>query len=130
MSQPTWKPARASNSSWTIKGVTETTREAVREAVAQSDMLIGEWVEEALRQAAHGALNPAPPPATQADVATLRQEVGRELAEIRTMLQALAERTRRSEPQDRPVVRHVLVERRRSARIPGRPGRKGDEDAS
>ena len=108
MSQTTWKPALASNTSWTIKGVTETTREAVREAVAQTDMLIGEWVDEALRHAAQSALRPPPPLATQADVDKLRTELS----------------------QDRPVVRHVLVERRRPARFSPHPGRKGEDDTS
>lgn len=126
MPQPTWKPAHAGNSSWTIKGVSEATREAVREAVAQTDMLIGEWVDAALGQAAHDALHPSPPPATQTDLAALRKELGQELAELKALLQAQAERSRRSEPQDRPVVRHVLVERRRPSRP---PGRKGDDGA-
>jgi hypothetical protein len=128
MAHPTWKSVPSGNSSWTIKGVTESTREAVREAVAQTDMLIGEWVDEALRRAAQATLHPAPPPASQADLATLHQDLSRELAELKAMVQALGERARRSEPLDRPVVRHVLVERARPSRRS--VGRKNDLDGS
>jgi hypothetical protein len=84
MAKPAWTPA---GSSWTLKGVSETTRDAVREAAARADMLIGEWVDEALRGAAREALQPSPPPATKADV----QAVLRGLAELQASVQALAE---------------------------------------
>lgn len=153
MSQSTWKLANASSTSWTIKGVQETTREAVREAAAQTEMLIGDWVDEALRQAARATLHPSPPPATQADVATIRHELAElratlqmlakraesnesdDLAECKAMLQALVERAARAERlerQERPVVRHVLVEQKRPARLPvyREPGGKGDRGRS
>jgi len=153
MSQSTWKLANASSASWTIKGVQETTREAVREAAAQTEMLIGDWVDEALRQAARATLRPSPPPATQADVATIRHELAElkatlqmlttraernereHLAECKAMLQALVERAARAERlerQERPVVRHVLVEQKRPTRLPVHrdPGGKGDRGRS
>jgi hypothetical protein len=153
MSQSFWKLTHAASASWTIKGVQETTREAVREAAARTEMLIGEWVDEALTRAARAALHPAPPPATQADVATIRHELAElkaalqtltrppdrgereELAELKTMLQALTERAARAERlerQERPVVRHVLVEQKRPARLPvhREPGGKGDRGRS
>ena len=40
-----WKSAQAGTTSWTVKGVQDATREAVREAAAQAGMLLGEWVE-------------------------------------------------------------------------------------
>ena len=52
-----------------------------------------------------------------------------ELAELRATVQALVqqlERQERHERQERPVVRHVLVEQRKSVRLP--PRRGGDRD--
>jgi hypothetical protein len=127
MAKPAWTPA---GSSWTLKGVSETTRDAVREAAAKADMLIGEWVDEALRGAAREALQPSPPPATKDDVqavlqglAELRANVqalaemrasNKALAEVKATVQALA---RRTEPV-RPAVRHVMVERKRARMQP------------
>ncbi len=164
MAQPVWKSGTAAGS-WTIKGVQEATREAVRDAAAQAELLIGDWVDQALSGAARAALDPAPPPATQADVAAILAELAelrasvkapaesramvRELAELRASLKELAEpraalaelaelratvqalvqqleRQERHERQERPVVRHVLVEQRKSVRLP--PRRGGDRD--
>jgi hypothetical protein len=155
MAQSVWKSGNAAGSSWTIKGVQEATREAVREAAAQAELLIGDWVDQALRGAALAAMHPAPPPATRSDVAAVLGEVAelkatvkelagaratpkdpaesrailKELAELRATVQALVqqlERQERHERQERPVVRHVLVEQRKSVRVP--PRRGGDRD--
>jgi hypothetical protein len=155
MAQPMWKSGNAAGSSWTIKGVQETTRDAVREAAAQAELLIGDWIDQALRGAALAALHPAPPPATRVDVIAILEELAelktalkelaaaraaprepvesramlKELAELRAMVQGLAhqlERQERQERHERPVVRHVLVEQRKPARL--LPRRGGDKD--
>lgn len=142
-----WKSAHAGSGSWTVKGVQDATREAVREAAAQADMLLGEWVDYALRDAAQFALNPSPPPATRDDVAALlKADFGavlkkldalearlavlangmasaQALAELEARVKKLAERPG---GYDRPAVRHVMVERKRSPQpphpvIPGKP---------
>ena len=131
MAKPAWSPV---SSSWTLKGVSETTRDAVREAAARADMLIGEWVDEALRGAAREALQPSPPPATKDDVKAVLEG----LAELRAGVQALAETrasnaalanvearvhalAQRIEPV-RPAVRHVMVEQKKRVRTPPRRG--------
>jgi uncharacterized protein YggE len=134
-----WKSAHAGSASWTVKGVQEATREAVREAAAQADMLLGEWVDYALRDAAKFALNPSPPPATREDVAALlKDDIGallkkldglearlaalangmasaQALAELEARVRKLAERPG---GYDRPAVRHVMVERKRTPQPP------------
>lgn len=144
MARVAWKSAYAGNASWTIKGVRETTREAVRQAAAGADMVIGEWVDRALDQAAREALHPTAPPATKEDIGAIREELAelracvlaladakagaiaeleaqvkrlsdvkaneQDLAELQTRLQKIAER---GTGYERPVVRHVMVERKR-----------------
>ncbi len=143
MALPAWKPASAGSASWTIKGVHEATRDAVREAAAEAEMVIGEWVDQALGQAAEAALHPSPPPATKADVATILKQLAelkasilaladskasaQALAELKASVQTVAERTK---GYDRPMVRHVMVEHKRSSRLPPQPriDDKGDRD--
>jgi hypothetical protein len=143
MASPAWKPVNAGSSSWTIKGVQEATREAVREAAAEAEMVIGEWVDRALGQAAQAALQPSPPPATKEDVAAILKQLAelkgsmlaladakasvQALSEVKASVQTLAERTK---GYDRPMVRHVMVEHKRSSRQPVQPraGDKGDRD--
>ena len=105
MAPAAWKPANAAGSSWTIKGVREATREAVREAAAEAEMVIGDWVDRALGEAAEAALHPSPPPASKDDVAAILQQLaelkagmlaladgrGSALAEVQTRVQRLAE---------------------------------------
>ncbi len=140
MAPPAWKPATAGSSSWTIKGVHEQTRDAVREAAAEAEMVIGEWVDRALGQAAHQALHPAPPPATRDDVALILKQLAElkaavlaladskadaeALADVKASVQTLAERTK---GYDRPMVRHVMVEHKRATRLPAQP-RTHDKD--
>jgi len=87
MAPPLWKSGNSGSVSWTIKGVHETTREAVREAAAEAEMVIGEWVDRTLGQAAHAALHPSPPPATKDDVAAILEQ----LAELKAAVLALAD---------------------------------------
>lgn len=106
MARAAWKPADA-GTTWTIKGVHEKTRDAVREAAAEAEMLIGDWVDQALANAAHESLHPSPPPATKEDVAAILEQLGelkaavlaladakasaQDLAEVKTSLRQLAE---------------------------------------
>jgi hypothetical protein len=87
MATPVWKPANSGSTSWTIKGVHEATREAVREAAAEAEMVIGEWVDQALGRAAEEALHPSPPPATKDDIAAILEQ----LAELKAAVLALAD---------------------------------------
>jgi hypothetical protein len=154
-----WKPANASSSSWTIKGVHEATREAVREAAAEAEMVIGEWVDRALGQAAREALHPSPPPATRDDLTRLSQDLAelkalvlaladakagalsevqvrvQKLAEAKASAEALAEvdakvqkLAQRITGYDRPAVRHVMVEHKRSPRLPQPRLDKGERE--
>ena len=140
MSPYAWKPGNSGSASWTIKGVHESTRDAVREAAAEAEMVIGEWVDRALGQAAHDALHPSPPPATRDDIAIVLKQLAelkatvmalaeskasaQALAEVKASVQALAER---SKGYDRPMVRHVMVEHKRSTRLAAQP-RVPDKD--
>jgi hypothetical protein len=139
MATTAWKPG-SSGTSWTIKGVHESTRDAVREAAAEAEMVIGEWVDRALERAAHDALHPAPPPATRDDVQIILKQLAelkaaivaladskagvQALAEVKASVQTLAERTK---GYDRPMVRHVMVEHKRATRMRAQP-RVGDKD--
>lgn len=53
---------------WTVKGVSPETREAVRDAAARQHLSVGAWMDRALWQAAQAALKPTPAPATPEDV--------------------------------------------------------------
>src|SRR5687767_14348363 len=79
--RPTFTPGRASlcgresggigmaagTETWTVKGVSRETREAVRDAAAGQNLTIGAWLDRALWRAAQDALKPAPPPASRKD---------------------------------------------------------------
>jgi vacuolar-type H+-ATPase subunit H len=134
MAASAWKPGNSGGTSWTIKGVHESTREAVREAAAEAEMMIGEWVDRALGQAAQEALHPSPPPATRDDVAIVAKQLAElkatilALAESKASAQALAElkasvqtMSERTKGYERPMVRHVMVEHKRAARLPAQP---------
>jgi hypothetical protein len=143
MGPSVWKPGNSGATSWTIKGVQESTREAVREAAAEAEMMIGEWVDRALEQAAEQALHPSPPPATTDDAALILKQLAelkgailalaeskastQALAELKASVQALSERNK---GYDRPMVRHVMVEHKRATRLPVQPrvGDKRDRD--
>ncbi|HET6520603.1 MAG TPA: helix-turn-helix domain-containing protein [Geminicoccaceae bacterium] len=56
---------------WTIKGVSGRTRDAVLDAALAAGLSVGEWVERALARAAEEARNPRPPAASRGDVAEL-----------------------------------------------------------
>lgn len=106
MARPAWKPADA-GTTWTIKGVHEKTKDAVRQAAADAEMLIGDWVDQALASAAREAREPSPPAATKEDVAAILEQLAKfkaailaladgkasaqDLAEVKTSLRQLAE---------------------------------------
>ncbi len=107
-------------------------------------MVIGEWVDRALGQAAQEALHPSPPPATRDDLALVLKQLAelkgiiltlanskasvQALAEVKASVQTLSERTK---GYDRPMVRHVMVEHKRSARLMPQPRvpDKGDRES-
>ena len=71
---------------WTIKGVSDRTRDAVYDAAEAAGLTIGEWIDQALAQAAEDALHPKPAAATREDVAEVVRE---QLAPILARLEAL-----------------------------------------
>jgi hypothetical protein len=64
----------ATGRTWTIKGVSDRTRDAVYEATQAEGLTLGEWIDRALAQAADEALHPKPPAATREDVAEVVRE--------------------------------------------------------
>ena len=70
---------------WTIKGVSDRTRDAVYEATRAEGLAVGEWVDRALAKAAEEALHPKPAAATREDVAEVVRE---QLAPILARLEA------------------------------------------
>ncbi|HET6520374.1 MAG TPA: hypothetical protein VFG47_11260 [Geminicoccaceae bacterium] len=75
---------------WTVKGVSRETREAVREAAASRNLTIGAWLDRALRRAAREALKPAPPPATRREIAqVIEQTLDEQLAPLAEKLERL-----------------------------------------
>jgi hypothetical protein len=66
---------------WTIKGVSDRTREAVLEAAHAAGLTVGEWADQALARAAEEAHHPKPPAATREEVAGLLDERLRPLEE-------------------------------------------------
>ena len=61
----------SSSRAWTIRGVTDRTRDAVLDAALAADLTVGAWVDRALAKAAEEARHPKPPAATRAEVAEL-----------------------------------------------------------
>ena len=61
----------ASAPTWTIKGVSDRTREVVLGAALAAGLRVGDWVDQALARAAEEARHPKPPAATREDVAEL-----------------------------------------------------------
>ncbi len=85
---------------WTIKGVSDRTRDAVYEATRAEGLTVGEWIDRAPTKAAEEALHPQPPAATRADVAEVVRE---QLAPVVARLAALegkAGRAAELEPAD------------------------------
>ena len=78
---------------WTIKGVSDRTRDAVYEATRAEGLTIGAWIDRALAKAAAEALRPQPPAATREEVAGLIDvrlgPIGEALGRIADRLAAL-----------------------------------------
>jgi hypothetical protein len=67
----TERRAWATERTWTIKGVSDRTREAVLEAAHAAGLTVGEWVDQALTRAAEEARHPKPLAATREEVSGL-----------------------------------------------------------
>ena len=85
---------------WTIKGVSDRTRDAVYEATRAEGLTVGEWVDRALAQAAAEALHPKPAAATRADVAEVVRE---QLAPILVRLEALEGKVEQTAEPEEPT---------------------------
>ncbi len=85
-----------SDRTWTIKGVSDRTRDAVYEATRAEGLTVGAWIDRALARAAEEALHPRLPAATRAEVAGLIDArlgpIGQALGRIAERLAALEER--------------------------------------
>ena len=87
---------------WTIRGVSDRTREAVVETAHDAGLTIGAWLDRVLAGAVEEARHPKPPPATRADVAEVVRELLTEqltpIAERLTTLEKKTDRETRPEP--------------------------------
>ena len=123
---------------WTIKGVGDSTREAVLDAALDAGQTVGEWVDRALARAAEEARHPRPPAASRADVAEVVQQIVAEgLRPVLERLEQLERKTARLEratgPTDgAPRVTTVAMGTGQRSRLtlPGGPGRGGGSEPS
>jgi hypothetical protein len=97
----TGRRAWTTERTWTIKGVSDRTREAVLEAAHAAGLTVGEWADQALARAAEDARHPKPSAATREEVAGLLDErlrpVEEALGRIAEQLAALEKAGPRSE---------------------------------
>jgi hypothetical protein len=78
---------------WAVKGVSDHTRDAAREAAQAAGLAIGDWIDRALAKAAEEARHPKPPAATRAEVAkVVREALSEQLAPMAERIDRLAER--------------------------------------
>ena len=81
---------------WTIKGVSDRTREAALEAAHEAGLTVGAWLDQMLARAAEEARHPKPPAATREEVSALLDErlrpVGETLGRIAERLASLEEK--------------------------------------
>ena len=123
---------------WTIKGVSDRTRDAVYEATRAEGLAVGEWIDRALAAAAEEALHPKPPAATREDVAEVVRE---QLAPVVARLAVLEGRAtgRAAGPEEepagegaapRPPIKRADVGPARAGvrKAPGRPRRRLPEE--
>ena len=112
---------------WTIKGVSDRTRDAVYEACQAEGLTVGEWIDWALAKAAEEALHPKPPAATREDVAEVVRE---QLAPILARLEALGGKAGQAAKVRAPIKRADVGPARAAVRgeVPGRPGRRLTEE--
>ena len=111
-----------SDRTWTIKGVSDRTREAVYEATRSEGRTVGEWIDRALAKAAEETLHPKPPAATRADVTEVVRE---QLAPLVARLEALEGEAGRAAVARPPIKRADVGPARAGVRRegPGRPRR-------
>ena len=81
---------------WTIRGVSDRTRDDALEAAHASGLNIGEWIDRALPRAAEEARRPRPAAATREDVAEL---IGERLGPMEEALGRITERLATLEEQ-------------------------------
>lgn len=84
----------SSSRTWTIKGVSDRTREAVLDTALAAGQTVGEWVDRTLAKAAEEARSPRPPAASRADVAEVVQRAVTE--GLRPVLERLAQLERKT----------------------------------
>ncbi len=112
---------------WTIKGVSDRTRDAVYEATQAAGLTVGEWIDRALAKAAAEVLHPKPPAATREDVAEVVRE---QLAPILARLEALDGKAHQAGAARAPIKRADIGPARAAVRgeAPERPRRKLTEE--
>ena len=97
---------------WAVKGVSDHTRDAAREAAQAAGLAIGDWIDRALAKAEEEARHPKPPAATRAEVAkVVREALSEQLAPLAERIDRLTERLaaleeavgRRTRPEPEPA---------------------------
>ncbi len=79
----------ARDRAWTIKGVSDRTRNAALEVAHAADLTVGEWIDQVLARAVAEARHPRPPAATREDVTAL---LDARLGPLEEALRRIAER--------------------------------------
>jgi hypothetical protein len=105
---------------WTIKGVSDRTRDAVYEATQAEGLTIGEWIDKALAKAAEEVLHPKPPAATREDVAEVVRE---QLAPVIARLEALEGKADQTGAARAPIKRADVGPARAAVQGRGAPER-------
>ena len=82
----------ATERTWTIKGVSDRTRDAALETAHEAGLTIGVWVDQVLAKAVEEARYPKPAAATRADVAELLQPLEEALGRFTERLASLEEK--------------------------------------
>jgi hypothetical protein len=110
----------ASAETWTVKGVSQQTRDVVREAAASQNLTIGAWMDHALWQAAQATLRPTPPGATREEVAEeMERLLGAHLEPLARRLDQLEQKVTPPESQPADGVNGVeaVLQRLRRRRL-------------
>ncbi len=111
---------------WTIKGVSDRTRDAVYEATRAEGLAVGEWVDRALARAAEETLHPKPPAATRDDVAEVVREQLAPVAERLAALEATVGRVAGPGPAGKAArAPSTAKAQERGERAGARPVRRG-----
>ena len=98
---------------WTIKGVSDRTREAVLEVAHAAGLTVGAWLDQVLARAAEEARHPKPPAATREEVAGLLDERLRPLEEaLGRIAERLASLEEKAVPRAEAGAIHDRIQRR------------------